>query len=235
MLPGAVGTQTGSDGGAARLYSVELGHHEEPQVALICWPASARHLRRGLPSRPRPHLVESSSPTARRSRMATSRCRTVRDSAGSSMLTSSPPPGRRLTGNPGNDSRYHRGRTLTARKDHRMSSGSPSEDSTSIAFVPAIGRRARTDSWEEQKVSTYRRIREAVDAEPGMTPRASRTISSMRPRLLRYLPPVDPDLNAFLSENGSRRAISPTSTPRSSRSWRCQTGLGIPTSSGTAS
>jgi len=84
-----------------------------------------------------------------------------------------------------------------------MSSGSPSEDSTSIAFVPAIGRRARTDSWEEQKVSTYRRIREAVDAERW----------DDAARLTNYF--VDegrvcfgiyrqwiPDLNAFLSENG---------------------------------
>ena len=35
-------------------------------------------------------------------------------------------------------------------------------DQTSIAYVPAIGRRARTDSWEHQKVSTYRMIRGAA-------------------------------------------------------------------------
>ena len=84
-----------------------------------------------------------------------------------------------------------------------MSSGSPPADSTSIAFVPSIGRRARTDSWQDQAVSTYRRIREAVDE--GRWDDAA--------HLTNYF--VDegkvcfgiyrqwiPDLNAFLGENG---------------------------------
>jgi hypothetical protein len=78
-----------------------------------------------------------------------------------------------------------------------------STDATSIAFVPSIGRRARVDRWEEQKVSTYRRIRAAI--EEGRWDDAA--------RLMNYF--VDegrvcfgiyrqwiPDLNAFLRENG---------------------------------
>ena len=84
-----------------------------------------------------------------------------------------------------------------------MSAEPAAADTTSIAFVPSIGRRARTDSWEEQKVSTYRRIREAI-AESRWDDAA---------RLMNYF--VDearvcfgiyrqwiPDLNGFLAENG---------------------------------
>ena len=82
-------------------------------------------------------------------------------------------------------------------------STSAASDATAIQFVPSIGRRARTDSWESQKVSTYRRIREAV-AEERWDDAA---------RLMNYF--VDearvcfgiyrqwiPDLNGFLREHG---------------------------------
>ncbi len=80
---------------------------------------------------------------------------------------------------------------------------SSTEDRTSISFVPSIGRRARVDSWEEQKVSTYRKVREAIADERW----------DEAARLMNYF--VDegrvcfsiyrqwiPDLNAFLRENG---------------------------------
>lgn len=76
-------------------------------------------------------------------------------------------------------------------------------DSTPISFVSSIGRRARTDSWEEQKISTYRKVREAI--EEGRWDEAA--------RLTNYF--VDegkvcfsiyrqwiPDLNSFLRESG---------------------------------
>jgi hypothetical protein len=78
-----------------------------------------------------------------------------------------------------------------------------SVDRTSISFVPSIGRRARVDSWEEQKISTYRKIRDAVEEQRW----------DDAARLMNYF--VDegrvcfgiyrqwiPDLNGFLSENG---------------------------------
>lgn len=82
-------------------------------------------------------------------------------------------------------------------------SESAAVDRTAISFVPSIGRRARVDSWEEQKVSTYRKIREAI-GERRWDDAA---------RLMNYF--VDegrvcfgiyrqwiPDLSAFLAENG---------------------------------
>ncbi len=79
----------------------------------------------------------------------------------------------------------------------------PAPDSTSIEFVPSIGRRARTDSWEDQKVSTYRRIREAV-AEERWDDAARLTnyfVDEGRVCFGIYRQWI-PDLNAFLRENG---------------------------------
>jgi hypothetical protein len=83
------------------------------------------------------------------------------------------------------------------------SNGASQPDTTSTTYVASIGRRARTDSWEQQKVSTYRKIREAV--EDGRWDDAA--------RLANYF--VDegkvcfgiyrqwiPDLNGFLADNG---------------------------------
>jgi hypothetical protein len=84
-----------------------------------------------------------------------------------------------------------------------MNSAAQSADQTPTSFVPSIGRRARVDSWEEQKISTYRKVREAISE--GRWDDAA--------RLTNYF--VDegkvcfsiyrqwiPDLNAFLRENG---------------------------------
>ncbi len=84
-----------------------------------------------------------------------------------------------------------------------MSLVSDPDDQTSISFVPSIGRRARVDSWEEQKISTYRKVRDAITGERW----------DDAARLTNYF--VDegkvcfsiyrqwiPDLNAFLRENG---------------------------------
>lgn len=79
----------------------------------------------------------------------------------------------------------------------------PAPDSTSIEFVPSIGRRARTDSWEDQKISTYRRIREAV-AEERWDDAARLTnyfVDEGRVCFGIYRQWI-PDLNAFLRENG---------------------------------
>src|SRR5258707_2043896 len=34
---------------------------------------------------------------------------------------------------------------------------------TSLEYVPAVGRRARLGNWQDQKISTYRKIREAIE------------------------------------------------------------------------
>jgi hypothetical protein len=78
-----------------------------------------------------------------------------------------------------------------------------SVDRTTIAFVPSIGRRARTDSWEEQKISTYRKIREAI--EDGRWDDAAKLtnyfVDEGRVCFGIYRQWI-PDLNGFLAENG---------------------------------
>ena len=74
---------------------------------------------------------------------------------------------------------------------------------TRLEYLPALGRRVRLGSWDDQKVSTYRKLREAI--EVGRWDDAA--------RLANYF--VDegkvcfsiyrqwiPDLNAFLRESG---------------------------------
>lgn len=82
-----------------------------------------------------------------------------------------------------------------------------SVDRTTIAFVPSIGRRARTDSWEEQKISTYRKIREAI--EDGRWDDAARLtnyfVDEGRVCFGIYRQWI-PDLNGFLAENGVSKA-----------------------------
>ena len=81
-------------GGAARRWRTpttsQMGHHEEPQVAAA--PARepvARHLRRVLPPRPRPVLVEPDREPAGRGRRVRASCPTAPGSAGSSTATTS--------------------------------------------------------------------------------------------------------------------------------------------------
>ena len=79
--------------------------------------------------------------------------------------------------------------------------------SEAIAYNPALGRRVRTGKWEDQKISTYRKIHEAIDA--GKWDPRRRTI-----QLLRRGSKVCfgiyrawiPDLGGFLVENGVPKA-----------------------------
>jgi hypothetical protein len=75
--------------------------------------------------------------------------------------------------------------------------------SVPIEFVSAIGRRARVDSWENQKISTYRRIREAIDREDwdAAAQLMNYFIDEAKVCFSIYRQWI-PDLNAFLAENG---------------------------------
>jgi hypothetical protein len=78
---------------------------------------------------------------------------------------------------------------------------------TRLAFSDALGRRVRMGSWEDQKISTYRKIHEAIDAGDW----------SFAAQLANYFVEEAsvcygiyrqwiPDLNAFLAENGVSKA-----------------------------
>jgi hypothetical protein len=78
---------------------------------------------------------------------------------------------------------------------------------TTLAFSDALGRRVRMGSWEDQKISTYRKIHEAIDAADW----------SFAAQLANYFVEEAsvcygiyrqwiPDLNAFLAENGVAKA-----------------------------
>ncbi len=41
--------------------------------------------------------------------------------------------------------------------------GAEAAGGTRIAFMEALGRRVRMGSWEDQKISTYRKIQEALE------------------------------------------------------------------------
>jgi hypothetical protein len=77
------------------------------------------------------------------------------------------------------------------------------EDRTALAFVPSIGRRARVDSWEDQKVSTYRRVREAIDERrfDDAARLANYFVDEGKVCFSIYRQWI-PDLSAFLRENG---------------------------------
>jgi hypothetical protein len=84
-----------------------------------------------------------------------------------------------------------------------MSEQSAAAGRTEIAFVPSIGRRARVDRWEEQNVSTYRKIREAIaegrfDDAAGLM---NYFVDEARVCFGIYRQWI-PDLNGFLAENG---------------------------------
>jgi hypothetical protein len=74
---------------------------------------------------------------------------------------------------------------------------------TRIEYLPALGRRTRLGSWEDQKISTYRKIREAIGegrwddaAELG-----NYFVDEARVCFAIYRQWI-PDLRAFLVENG---------------------------------
>jgi hypothetical protein len=74
---------------------------------------------------------------------------------------------------------------------------------TTIAFSDALGRRVRMGSWEDQKISTYRKIHEAIDAgdwdfAAQLTNYFVEEASVCYGIYRQWIP----DLNAFLAENG---------------------------------
>ena len=77
---------------------------------------------------------------------------------------------------------------------------------TRIEYSPHVGRRIRLGSWEDQKISTYRKIREAI--EDGHFDQAAKLASyfvdEARVCFQIYRQWI-PDLNAFLAENGVPR------------------------------
>ena len=77
---------------------------------------------------------------------------------------------------------------------------------TRIEYSPALGRRVRLGSWEDQKVSTYRKIREAIEQErwDDAAELANYFVDEARVCFAIYRQWI-PDLNGFLSENGVPR------------------------------
>ena len=74
---------------------------------------------------------------------------------------------------------------------------------TTIAFTELLGRRVRMGTWEDQKVSTYRKIREALDE--GRWDDAARLgayfIDEAMVCFAIYRQWI-PDLNGFLKDSG---------------------------------
>jgi hypothetical protein len=77
---------------------------------------------------------------------------------------------------------------------------------TRLEYFPALGRRVRLGSWEDQKISTYRKIREAV--EQGRWDDAAELgnyfVDEAKVCFAIYRQWI-PDLSAFLAENGVSR------------------------------
>jgi hypothetical protein len=74
---------------------------------------------------------------------------------------------------------------------------------TRIEYFPALGRRVRLGSWEDQKISTYRKIREAI-AESRWDDAAELCnyfVEEAKVCFAIYRQWI-PDLNGFLAENG---------------------------------
>jgi hypothetical protein len=74
---------------------------------------------------------------------------------------------------------------------------------TRIEYVPALGRRARLGSWEDQKVSTYRKIREAIEDRrwDDAAELCNYFVDEAKVCFAIYRQWI-PDLNGFLAENG---------------------------------
>jgi hypothetical protein len=77
---------------------------------------------------------------------------------------------------------------------------------TRIEYSPAVGRRIRLGSWEDQKISTYRKIREALLDErwDDAAELCNYFVDEARVCFAIYRTWI-PDLNAFLAENGASR------------------------------
>jgi len=74
---------------------------------------------------------------------------------------------------------------------------------TRIEYFPALGRRVRLGSWEDQKISTYRKIREALEEGrwDDAAELANYFVDEARVCFAIYRQWI-PDLNAFLAERG---------------------------------
>src|SRR5581483_7340519 len=74
---------------------------------------------------------------------------------------------------------------------------------TRIEYSPALGRRVRLGSWEDQKVSTYRKIREAIEQErwDDAAELGNYFVDEAKVCFAIYRQWI-PDLNGFLAENG---------------------------------
>src|SRR5260221_542961 len=74
---------------------------------------------------------------------------------------------------------------------------------TRVEYVPAVGRRARLGNWQDQKISTYRKIREAI--EQGRWDDAAELgnyfVDEAKVCFAIYRQWI-PDLKGFLTENG---------------------------------
>jgi hypothetical protein len=77
---------------------------------------------------------------------------------------------------------------------------------TRLEYFPPLGRRVRLGSWEDQKISTYRKIREAVDEGrwDDAAELANYFVDEAKVCFAIYRQWI-PDLNAFLAENGVAR------------------------------
>jgi hypothetical protein len=74
---------------------------------------------------------------------------------------------------------------------------------TRIEYLPALGRRTRLGSWEDQKISTYRKIREALEDErwDDAAELGNYFVDEAKVCFAIYRQWI-PDLRAFLVENG---------------------------------
>jgi hypothetical protein len=77
---------------------------------------------------------------------------------------------------------------------------------TRLEYFPALGRRVRLGSWEDQKVSTYRKIREAVEQRrwDEAAELCNYFVDEAKVCFAIYRQWI-PDLSAFLAENGVSR------------------------------
>ena len=109
---------------------------------------------------------------------------------------------------------------------------------TTIAFTELLGRRVRMGPWEDQKISTYRKIIDAIEARPvGRGGHPGQLLRRRGERLLHALSPVDRRPERLPARQGRRRGRSSRrATTRRSRSRRCPTARrGTRASTGTAS
>jgi hypothetical protein len=80
------------------------------------------------------------------------------------------------------------------------------DSETRIEFSPIVGRRIRLGNWEDQKISTYRKIREALEGErwDEAAELGNYFVDEARVCFSIYRTWI-PDLSAFLLENGVSR------------------------------